>query len=195
MNSGNSPRTSIGDRAGPSPRNEYDSSISGTAPTKAIARPHQSTRTAPLNYVVTFVDFRVARELEEPDPRVLDSPAAVDALAREIIPDDAKEHFLILMVNTKNQLVAVHEVSVGTLSASLVHPREVFGPALRTMGVASLILVHNHPSGDATPSREDVRLTRGLVEAARLLDLRIHDHVIVGNATGQYASMSERGDL
>ena len=76
------------------------------------------------------------------------------------------------MLDTKNRLIAFHAVSTGTLAQTLVHPRDVFGPALRTLGVASMILVHNHPSGDPTPSREDVRLTKQLVDCARILDLR-----------------------
>ena len=85
-------------------------------------------------------------------------------------------------------------VSTGILSASLVHPREVLGPALRE-GAASVILVHNHPSGDPSPSREDVRLTRQLVDGARLLDLNIHDHLIIGNGTERWVSFAERGML
>jgi DNA repair protein RadC len=85
-------------------------------------------------------------------------------------------------------------VSVGTQSASLVHPREVLGPALRE-GAASLIPVHNHPSGDPTPSREDLRLTRQLADGATLLDLRLHDHIIVGNGTEHWVSLAQRGAL
>src|SRR5205823_116239 len=83
-------------------------------------------------------------------------------------------------------------VSEGTLSASLVHPREVFKPAILE-SAASIILLHNHPSGDPTPSREDLRLTRQLVEAARLMDLRIHDHVVIGR--GRWVSVAQRGTL
>ena len=79
-------------------------------------------------------------------------------------------------------------------SASLVHPREVLGPALRE-GAASIILIHNHPSGDPTPSREDLRLTRQLADAARLLDLRVHDHIIIGNGTERWMSLAQRGEL
>jgi DNA repair protein RadC len=81
-------------------------------------------------------------------------------------------------------------VSEGTLSSSLVHPREVFKPAILEPA-ASLILLHNHPSGDPTPSREDLKLTRQLVECARLLDLRINDHVVIGR--GRYVSLAEKG--
>ena len=83
-------------------------------------------------------------------------------------------------------------VSEGTLSASLVHPREVFKPAILE-SAASIILLHNHPSGDPTPSREDLRLTRQLVECSKLLDLRIHDHVIIGRE--RFISLAQRGAL
>ncbi len=85
-------------------------------------------------------------------------------------------------------------VSTGTQSATLVQPREVLGPALRE-GAASLILVHNHPSGDPSPSREDVRLTRQLLDGAKLLDVRLHDHIIVGNGSDRWISMAQRGLL
>ena len=125
------------------------------------------------------------------------SPAEVVEMIRsgDVIPDDAREHFVALYLNSQNKVVALHEVSVGTLSASLVHPREVFGPALRLLGIASVILVHNHPSGDPTPSQEDIRLSRQLAEAARVLDLRLHDHLVMGNGSGSYTSMAQRGLL
>jgi DNA repair protein RadC len=148
------------------------------------------------NYRVREVRFSVVRA--RLDSRALLSPATVVALVRDLgdacVPDDAREHFVVLMLNAKSRLVAFHRVSTGTLSASLVAPREVFGPALRTMGVASIVLVHDHPSGDPTPSREDVRLTNQLVEAGRLLDLPVHDHVVIGDADA-WISFSERGLL
>ena len=149
-----------------------------------------------VNYTVEIVRFRVVREAGALRTRQapLSTPAAVAALAAQLIPDDAREHFGVLMLDSKNRLVVYHEVSTGTLSASLVHPREVFGPALRVMGVASILLVHNHPSGDLTPSREDLRLTRQLVDAGKLLDITVHDHVIVG-ADGVHVSFAERGLL
>jgi len=83
-------------------------------------------------------------------------------------------------------------VSPGSQSASLVHPREVLGPALR-VGAAALILVHNHLSGDPIPSQEDLRLTRQLVEGAQVLDLRLLDHLIIGNGTERWVSLAQRG--
>ncbi|MBI4179171.1 Mov34/MPN/PAD-1 family protein [bacterium] len=147
------------------------------------------------NYV-PFITFRVVRDTAIGEAHVLDAPQKVADLAFEVIPDDAKEHFLVLLLDAQNALVAVHEVSVGTLTASLVSAREVFGPALRTMGVAALVLVHNHPSGSPSPSMEDKRLTRQLVEAARLLDLKIHDHVLIGNGQKKaWQSLAEMGLL
>ena len=150
-----------------------------------------------INYRVREVRFSVVRESAS-DPRELSHPSAVVQLVRRlgdaIIPDDAREHFVVLMLSAKNRLVAFHRVSTGTLSGTLVQPREVFGPALRTMGVASIVLVHNHPSGDPTPSREDIRLTRQLADAGRLLDLPVHDHVVIGDANA-WLSFSERGLL
>jgi len=161
--------------------------------------------TPPSNYRVREIRFSVARETYEPDgPRELAHPTVVVELVRRLgdacIPDDAREHFVAFMLNAKNKLVAFHRVSTGTLSGTLVAPREVFGPALRTMGVASLILVHNHPSGDPEPSREDVLLTRQLVDAGRLLDVRVLDHIIIGRfdptaGTAAWASFAERGLL
>ena len=145
------------------------------------------------SYTVRSVTFRVVREPGAPDPRELSTPSAVARLARDVIPDDGREHFYAFLLDAKNRLVAVHHVPTGTLTASLVHPREVFAPALRTMGVASLILVHNHPSGDPTPSKADVRLTRELVEAGKLLDVPVHDHVIVGSGSEEDISLVERG--
>src|SRR3990167_9177699 len=134
-------------------------------------------------YRLDSVRFSVVRESDPRKRLGLSQPEDVTRFLRaaKLIPDDAREHFGMLMLTTQNGFIAHHKVSVGTLSASLVHPRDVFGPALRIMGVASIILYHNHPSGDPTPSAEDLRLTRQLVHAAELLDLRIHDHLILGD--------------
>ena len=157
--------------------------------------------TDPTRYTLHVVSFSVVRETAAPaggpiSPRpTLSDPRVVADLARQIIADDAREHFWTLMLDAQNGLVAAHEVSTGTLSASLVHPREVFGPALRVLGVASVVLIHNHPSGDPTPSREDLRLTRQLRDAGTLLDITVHDHVIIGSGTGAYVSLAERGEV
>jgi DNA repair protein RadC len=147
-------------------------------------------------YRLKLATWVVVRECNEPNPRILGSPAEVAALARDLLKatDDDKEHFWAIFLNAQNHYLMHTLVSTGIQSASLVHPREVLGPALRE-GAASIILVHNHPSGDPTPSREDIRLTRQLVEGARLLDLTIHDHLIIGNGTERWVSLKERGLL
>jgi DNA repair protein RadC len=123
---------------------------------------------------------------------VLGSPEQVYARYGPLMEDLDREVFRVALLDAQNGLVKDVVVSEGTLSASLVHPREVFKPAILE-SAASVILLHNHPSGDPTPSREDVRLTRQLVECGRLLDLRIHDHVVIGR--GRFASLAERGTL
>jgi DNA repair protein RadC len=147
-------------------------------------------------YRLKLATWMVVREPGQPSPRVLSDPAVVAELARDLIAaaDDDKEHFWAIFLNTQNHYLLHTEVTVGTQSASLVHPREVFGPALRE-GASAAILVHNHPSGDPTPSREDIRLTRQLAEAAKVLDLRLHDHIIIGNGTLQWISFAQRGLL
>jgi DNA repair protein RadC len=145
-------------------------------------------------YRLKLATWTVVREPGQPSPRRLNDPEAVAALARDLLNsnDDEKEHFWVLLLNTQNGLTCAHHVSMGSLSASIVHPREVFRAAVLA-GAAHLILVHNHPSGDPTPSKEDVHLTRQLVEGARVLGLRVHDHVIVGNGSGQWVSLASRG--
>ena len=145
-------------------------------------------------YRLKIATWTVVREAGQPSPRKLDSPEAVAELARDLFrdQDDDKEHFWAILLNAQNHYLLAHLVSTGTQSATLVHPREVLGPALRE-GAAALILIHNHPSGNPSPSREDLRLTRQLVDAAQLVDLKIHDHVIIGNGSGAWVSLATRG--
>ena len=98
----------------------------------------------------------------------------------------AQECFCVLTLNTKYQVIDRHVISIGTLDSCLAHPREIFRPAI-TDGAAAVVLVHNHPSGETTPSREDIRLTRRLVECAQILDLELLDHVILGRAAHHHA--------
>ena len=102
------------------------------------------------------------------------------------------EQFLVIGLNTKNHVTVQHMVSMGTLNASLVHPREAFKLLIRR-SCASTILVHNHPSGDPEPSAEDIQMTKRLVEAGRIIDIPVLDHVIVGQ--GSYVSLKERGSI
>ena len=105
---------------------------------------------------------------------------------------ETKEHFIAVHLDGKNRIVCFDRVSVGSLNQSIVHPREVFKSVLLS-SAAALILVHNHPTGDPTPSAEDMAITKRLCEAGDLLGIRVLDHVIVGD--GQYLSFAERGLL
>jgi DNA repair protein RadC len=139
--------------------------------------------------------FEMTRRLRARTPGqrvILSGPEEVYAAFAPLMEDLKREVFRIALLDAQNGLLRDRIVSEGTLSASLVHPREVFKPAILE-SAASVILLHNHPSGDPTPSREDVRLTRQLADCARLLDLRIHDHVIIGR--GKFVSFAQKGIL
>jgi DNA repair protein RadC len=115
--------------------------------------------------------------------------ASVHAHFHGRLPQLDREVFYVLLLDGKNRVRAEVRVSEGSLTAALVHPREVFAPAIRD-GAAALILVHNHPSGDPTPSAEDAAITERLRRAGDLLGIRVLDHVVIGR-TG-YTSMAER---
>jgi len=118
------------------------------------------------------------------------SPRDVSALVMEEMRHLDREQFRIVLLDTKNHVLGVRTVSVGSLSSSIVHPREIFKEAIARSS-AAIILVHNHPSGDPTPSREDVEVTRRLMEAGRLLGIEVLDHVVVGD--NKYVSLKETG--
>ncbi|GAB4275062.1 MAG: DNA repair protein RadC [Coriobacteriia bacterium] len=122
---------------------------------------------------------------------VVSSPQDVCDLCAGQMRGLDREHFWALALNTKNQLLRTVEVSVGTLNASLVHPRELFKEAVR-LSAASVIVVHNHPSGDPTPSGADIRLTERLVRAGDVLGIEVLDHVVVADGGG-HVSLRESG--
>jgi len=113
-------------------------------------------------------------------------------LLKASFQDLDREHFKVIHLNTKNQVLKVETTAVGILSSSPVHPREVFKEAVK-MSSAGLILAHNHPSGDPTPSQDDLLLTKRLYEAGEILGIRIIDHLILGD--NRYLSLKERGQL
>ena len=130
-------------------------------------------------------------QVRNPGRPVISSPADVERLLRGRIAKLDRENFVVVLLNTKNEVIETSTVFVGTLSASLVHPREVFKPAIRA-SAASVVLAHNHPSGKVEPSREDREVTRRLGEAAQILGIEVLDHVILGDG---YFSMREHGIL
>lgn len=127
------------------------------------------------------------------DAPALDSPARVLKALRRYRDKD-REHFLAVYLNSRSQAVALEVVSVGTLRASLVHPREVFKGALLN-NAAAVIVAHNHPSGDCTPSAEDREATRRLQKAGELLGIPLLDHIVIARGTDKYTSFKEGGLL
>jgi DNA repair protein RadC len=142
--------------------------------------------------ILAAVEFgkRLGR-VRNPGRPVVSSPADVDGLLRGRIANLDRENFVAVLLNTKNEVIEFPTISVGTLSASLVHPREVFKPAIRA-SAASVVLAHNHPSGRVEPSRKDREVTRRLSEAAEIIGIEVLDHVILGDG---YFSMKEHGML
>ncbi len=118
------------------------------------------------------------------------SPETVADIFMEDMRYAKKEYFKILMLNVKLEVIGLETVSVGELSGAPVHPRESFAPAIRK-GAAAVCFAHNHPSGDPTPSDEDLRMTRRLMECGDILGIKVLDHVIIGD--GMYSSLKERG--
>ena len=106
--------------------------------------------------------------------------------------DLAQEAFTVLTLTKKNKLIDRHLVTLGLLDASLIHAREIFRCAIQD-GCSAIVIAHNHPSGDPTPSSEDLAITRRLVESGRVLDIRVLDHVIVGRGTTPHFSIREAG--
>ena len=107
------------------------------------------------------------------------------------IHEEPEEYMYMICMNTKNKVIGVFEISHGTVNASLVSPREVFQKALLANAI-SIILMHNHPSGDCTASREDIEVTKRLVEAGKIVGIEVLDHIIVGD---RYSSLKEKGYL
>lgn len=121
--------------------------------------------------------------------------SAVDAsiLLHTYLDGVDREHFVVLLLNQKNRVIGIHTVSIGSLTASIVHCRETFKAAILA-SAASIICGHNHPSGDPQPSREDRALTTRLVEAGKLLGIAILDHIVIGD-DDKYFSFADQGLL
>jgi len=116
----------------------------------------------------------------EPELKDFDikDPQSVIKAIRASIKDKAKEHFKLILLNTRNKIIGISTVSIGTLNTSIVHPREVFKEAI-IHNAMSVVLAHNHPSGDPDPSEDDLTITRRLVEAGKILGVEVIDHIII----------------
>ena len=123
------------------------------------------------------------------DHNTIRSPEDVFAIMGAEYANAVVETAMMLALDSKNKIIAMFTVSTGSLNASIIHPRDIFQRAILS-NAASVILVHNHPSGDPTPSPEDIDLTRKLVEAGRVMDIAVLDHVVIGD--GRFISLKEK---
>jgi len=134
------------------------------------------------------ISHRLSTQIPSYKSKELTDPKKVYQLIKNKLKDHNKERFYIIVLNSRNYSVA--EISVGTLNASIVHPREVFAEAIKN-NAASVIFVHNHPSGDCEPSEDDLTTTKRLLEAGKILGIEVADHVIVAN--NNYYSFKDNG--
>ncbi len=124
----------------------------------------------------------------------LRSSDTASRLLQDYLGDTDREHFVVILLDRKNKMIGINTVSIGSLRAYVVHPREVLKPAI-LCNAAAMIFGHNHLSGDPQPSQEDRALTTRLVEAGKLLGIQVLDHIIVGDATVGYFSFADEGLL
>ena len=139
--------------------------------------------------------FELARRLETFDGQSKSKINSPEDVYRRLYPamrESKKEHFIELCLDTKNQVIRENTISIGSLNANIVHPREVFRTAL-IESAAHIIVAHNHPSGDPTPSREDIDITKKLVETGKIMGIDVLDHVIIGDC--RHFSMKEAGHI
>ncbi len=126
--------------------------------------------------------FELSKRLEDPSTEgskiTVKSPEDAIKATRSQLKGKRKEHFLVLCLDTRNHLINTNKISIGSLDRSLAHPREVFKEAISSCA-ASVIFMHNHPSGDPTPSEDDIKLTRRLVEAGEIIGIEVLDHIII----------------
>ncbi len=139
--------------------------------------------------------FELSRRVEHSQlekTELLDNPARVGKYLISNLSNKEKETFGIIMLNTKNRFIDRKRISEGSLDSSIVHPREVFKPAIKE-SAASVILYHNHPSGEPDPSAEDIQITERLVETGEIIGIDVLDHIVF--VKGEYVSLKERGEI
>ncbi|WNF21310.1 DNA repair protein RadC [Mesobacillus jeotgali] len=142
---------------------------------------------------VNIISLKVIKESSFLYPkRNVKSPEDAFTLLKEHLSDVDREYFMVVCLDTKNQPTAVNVCHIGSLNASLVHPREVLKPAILS-NAASILVAHNHPSNDPTPSREDIEVTKRLNEACKIVGIDLLDHLITGS--DRFVSLKEKGYL
>jgi len=137
----------------------------------------------------TWCRVRLSLVREQADrPYTLRGPGDVVGLVRAFLRDDPRERFVAVYLDNRHRPIAVHDVSIGTCDSAPVHPREVYCPAV-ALSAAAIVVAHNHPSGDPTPSAEDRMVTERLRRAGELLGIQLLDHVVLGES--RYFSFAE----
>ncbi len=143
--------------------------------------------------VALLAAFEISRRILSQEKwhseKKITSPEDVANMFIPLFRDEVKERFLVICLNSANKIIKHETVSIGNLNASVVHPREIFKSALE-QSAASIILLHNHPSGNPEPSNEDISITKKLVEAGKIMDIPIFDHIII--AGNNYTSFVEK---
>ena len=137
------------------------------------------------------IELGIRLRLEAPEERpVVSSPADAAALVQYEMSALPQEHLRVINLDTRNRVINIEKLYIGSLNASTVRVGEIFRSAI-SRNAASIVVLHNHPSGDPTPSPEDVALTRTIVQSGKLLDIDVLDHLVIGQ--GRYISLKERG--
>lgn len=139
--------------------------------------------------VIATIQLSRLLALPSPTTQIIKSPQDVHQFIEAELRYEKQEHFICILLNTKNGIISKETISIGTLNSSLVHPREVFRPAIKR-AAASIICVHNHPSGNPDPSPEDISTTKRLIEAGKTIGIDVLDHIIIGG--NSYVSLKER---
>lgn len=149
----------------------------------------------PAKGVIILAAIEVGKRMNEYKPNeryTIRSPEDGADYIMEEMRSLSQEHFVVIFLNTKNEIIHRQTIFIGSLNASIVHPREVFREAVKR-SAASIICAHNHPSGDPTPSQEDIHVTRRLVESGKMIGIELLDHLIIGDR--KFVSLKEKGYL
>ena len=147
---------------------------------------------AVIDYTAEFGNLDSMYRFNEHNGEKVKSPMMIYETIKSVMQqmDPDREHLLNVMLNTKNQILGIEIIAIGTLNACICHPREIFYPAVANKA-ASIIIAHNHPSGDPTPSKEDIAVAKKIVEGGALLGIDVLDSIVIGDDT--YCSMKDKG--
>ena len=159
---------------------------------RKAASENQTTEMLDAELLPSIYRVQLVRESGAKRPN-LDGPIDAAKILRRYLEHEDREHFVTLMLDVKNRVIGIHTVSIGTLNSAIISPREVFKAAILS-NAASIILGHNHPSGDVTPSPEDIQVSDTLKRAGAILDIAVLDHIIVGEG-GSYCLLCRSGHM